>query len=116
MTNFHPPAGGAFSNNKNKGFGFVWTRLRQAGKPNFGYIRTSAAIVLFATLFLSSLPVQAATDVDETISKTKEDIQQLLEIKDDTTLSDEERGRLELQLKKNITMNIVDIASTQIKE
>ncbi len=73
------------------------------------------ALGLLGSILLVS-SAQAASDVATKISETKEVVQQLLEIKDDTTLSEPERQQLELQLKKNITIRVVDIAQAQIKE
>ncbi|OGM92397.1 hypothetical protein A2755_01365 [Candidatus Wolfebacteria bacterium RIFCSPHIGHO2_01_FULL_48_22] len=76
------------------------------------YIITSLIIAI-----LASIPVvDAATDIETKIAETKATIQKLLEVKDDTSLPVNERQQLELQLKKSITLNIIDIAASQIQE
>jgi hypothetical protein len=83
------------------------------GKRIYFYI---TAIIIIAITGLNTTPAFAASEVDSKLSETKEAVQKLLQVKDDTTISEEDRARLELQLKKSIISGIIDISSAQLKE
>jgi len=79
-------------------------------------ILSCAVVFVVLICVLQVIPAYAASNIDEKISETKDTVQKLLEIKDDTTLSIEERDRLEFQLKKSIIASIIDISLTQLKD
>ena len=78
-----------------------------------------AYIILIAAgvLFFSGTAVRGASNtIDAKISETKDAVQKLLELKDDTTISAKDREKLEFQLKKSIVADIIDISGTQLND
>ncbi len=77
-------------------------------------------ILIMASAFLLlagfAQSAHAASDVDSKIAETKTNVQRLLEIKDNTSITQQEKDRLELQLKKNIVTNIIDISVSQLSD
>lgn len=61
-----------------------------------------------------TLALAQSPEIEKKLSETKDDIQKLATIKDDATLSDEQKTLLEIELKKNIITDVIDVAKTQI--
>lgn len=76
--------------------------------------RISYVIIPIALVFLFGTAPVYATDIDSKISETKDVVQKLLQIKDDTSLDSVEREKLELQLKKTIVESILKISELQM--
>jgi uncharacterized DUF497 family protein len=76
------------------------------------HIKLLACVAAFAALFAFGSFAAHAAD----LSQTKETMQKLAEIKDDTSLSPQEKETMEISLRKDILLAIVDVSRKQSQE
>jgi len=82
------------------------------------FLRTLGAIAIVMTLGIAQAPFSRAQslDIDQKLSETQEGVSALLEVKDSTTLSAQEKARKEVELKKQIVLGVIDLAKAQLKD
>jgi hypothetical protein len=76
----------------------------------------ACAFLAAVSLGLLSVKANAQDDVvSSKLSETQSDVTKLLNVKDDTTLTDQERERMEIDLKKKIISDVLDVSLNQIQ-
>ncbi len=74
-------------------------------------------LAVLAVLSFSNNKVLAQTpEIDQKLNETKAEVQKLADIKDKTDISDEEKGKLEIESKTKIILDVVDVSVAQIKD
>lgn len=84
----------------------------------FGPIKYAVALLAITALFVFGIfsRVYAQDDaINSKLSETKDDITKLLNIKDDTTLNPAQRENLEIELKRKIISNVLDVSLNQVQ-
>lgn len=73
------------------------------------------SIVAFMAFFMSASSIKAQDDpITDKLAETKADVTKLLNIKDDTTLSADQKQQMEIDLNKQIISNVLDVALNQV--
>lgn len=74
-------------------------------------------MAVLAVFSFSNNKVWAQTsEIDQKLNETKAEVQKLADIKDKTDISDEEKGKLEIESKTKIILDVVDVSVAQIKD
>jgi len=73
-----------------------------------------AVIVVF--YFFSNTALAQTPEIDQKLNETKAEVQKLADIKDKIDISDEEKGRLEIESKKKIILDVIEVSVAQVKD
>lgn len=76
------------------------------------------SFILSIALLTSIAPFSYAQsdEIDSKLSQTQEGVNALLEVKDSTTLSPQEKERKEIELKEQVVLGVLDLAKAQLKD
>jgi len=86
--------------------------------PKVGPIKYAVALLAITALFVFGIfsRVYAQDDaINSKLSETKDDVTKLLNVKDDTTLNPAQKEILEIELKRKIISNVLDISLDQFQ-
>ncbi len=77
---------------------------------------TILATGIVACMAFAMGPVAHADDITTALSNTQNTLQKIADIKDSTTMSDQEKASLELQLKESVLTDVITISQQQITD
>lgn len=82
----------------------------------FGSVRIFLSFVLVFMFVASPLAYAQSSAIDQKLSETKAGVDKLLEVKDSTVLSQDEKAKQEIELKTSLLLNILDLSLAQLND
>lgn len=77
----------------------------------------SLGIVILAVFILSALGISAqSSEVEDKLSETKKSVEEFLDLKDNSSISSEDKAKAEVISRKKVISNVIDLSRAQIED